>query len=91
MWKSKVGIAFSMSKKLGYSPATVSSGEEAAENLKNNKADLLVLDMIMDPGIDGLEIYKQSLELDSGKKALITSGFSETDLVEEAQGSGAGK
>jgi hypothetical protein len=41
--------------KLGYSVASVSSGEEAVEYMKDNSADLLVLDMIMDPGIDGLD------------------------------------
>ncbi len=40
---------------LGYSVTTVSSGEEAVDYLKDNSADLLLLDMIMDPGIDGLE------------------------------------
>jgi K+-sensing histidine kinase KdpD len=56
-----------------------------------DSADLLVLDMIMDPGIDGLETYKQILELHPGQKAIIASGFSETDHVKEAQRLGAGK
>jgi two-component system cell cycle sensor histidine kinase/response regulator CckA len=69
----------------------VTSGEEAIDYLKINSTDLLVLDMIMDPGIDGLETYKKILELHPGQKAIIASGFSETDMVKDAQRLGAGK
>jgi len=78
-------------KKLDYSVTSVSSGEEAVDYIKGNSADLLILDMIMDPGIDGLETYKRILELHPGQKAIIASGFSETDRVKEAQRLGAGK
>ena len=84
-------IASGILKKLGYSVTTVSSGEEAVDYMKGNSADLLVLDMIMDPGIDGLETYKRILELHPVQKAIIASGFSETDRVKEAQRLGAGK
>jgi DNA-binding NarL/FixJ family response regulator len=47
--------------------------------------------MIMDPGIDGLETYKQILKLHSNQKAIIASGFSETDRVKESQKLGAGE
>lgn len=46
--------------------------------------------MIMDPGIDGLETYKRILELHPRQKAIIVSGFSETDRIREAQQLGAG-
>ena len=45
--------------------------------------------MIMDPGIDGLETYKEILKLNTKQKAIIASGFSETDKVKEAQRLGA--
>ncbi len=84
-------IASGMLAKLKYSVAAVSSGEEAVEYMRNNSADLLVLDMIMDPGIDGLETYKRIIELHPGQKVIIASGFSETDRVSEAQQLGAGE
>jgi len=84
-------IASRILKKLGYSVTSVSSGEEAVDYMKNNSADLLVLDMIMDAGIDGLETYKRILDLHPGQKAIIASGFSETDRVREAQRLGAGQ
>ena len=43
----------------------------------------------MEPGIDGLETYKRILQKHPGQKALIVSGFSETDSVKEAQSLGA--
>ena len=87
--KEQREIASGMLKRLGYSVTSVSSGEEAIDYLKSNSADLLVLDMIMDPGIDGLDTYRQILKLHSGQKAIITSGYSETERVKEAQRLGA--
>jgi len=76
---------------LGYKSTSVSSGEEAVEYLKNNAVDLILLDMIMDPGINGHETYKQIIQIHPDQKALIVSGFSETDDVKETQSLGAGK
>ncbi len=59
--------------------------------MKKDSADLLILDMIMDPGIDGHDTYKKIIENHPGQKAVIASGFSETDRVKEAQKLGAGQ
>ena len=83
-------IASGMLRELGYSVVSISSGEEAVEYLRTDKVDLLLLDMIMDPGMDGLDTYKRIIELHSGQKAIIASGFSETDRVKELQNLGAG-
>ena len=83
-------IASRILKKLGYSVASALSGEEALDYMKDNSADLLVLDMIMDPGIDGLETYKRILDLHPNQKAIIASGFSATERVKEVQRIGAG-
>ena len=79
-----------MLNKLGYKVSVASSGEEAVTLLGNNGVDLVVLDMIMDPGIDGLETFKRLLTVKSDIKAIIASGFSETQRVGEAQSLGAG-
>ncbi len=89
--KQQREIASTILKELGYSVATVSSGEKAVEYLSNNSVDLLVLDMIMEPGIDGLDTYKQILKLHSRQKAIITSGFSETERVKKAHELGVGQ
>ena len=59
--------------------------------MRENSADLMVLDMIMDPGIDGLETYRRIVELHPEQKAIIASGFSETERVKETQRLGAGE
>jgi PAS domain S-box-containing protein len=84
-------LASSMLTKLGFSAKAVSSGEEAIDYLKNNFTALVLLDMIMDPGIDGLDTYRQILKLHPKQKAIIASGFSETKRAKEAQKLGAGQ
>ncbi|MFZ4437881.1 MAG: PAS domain S-box protein [Syntrophales bacterium] len=83
-------IASRLLSRLGYEVHAVSSGEEAVEYLGENRADILILDMVMKPGIDGLETYKRVLEINSKQKAILVSGFSETDRVGKAQKLGAG-
>jgi len=75
---------------LGYQVATAASGEEAIAYLRRHRIDLLVLDMIMDPGMDGLDTYQGILQINPCQKAIIVSGFSETDRVVQAQMLGAG-
>jgi len=82
-------IAERMLKELGYSVFTAAGGEEAVEFLKRNPADLVVLDMIMEPGMDGLDTYRKILEHRPGQKAVIVSGFSQTERVREARTLGA--
>ena len=88
--KGQRDLAEEMLKKLNYSVARVSSGEEAVAYLKEHKGDLLVLDMIMDPGMDGLDTYRKVLEIRPEQKAIVVSGFSESERVKAAQALGAG-
>ena len=88
--KGQRDLAAEMLKTLNYNVTSVSSGEEAVAYLEEHKADLMVLDMIMDPGMDGLDTYRSVLEIHPSQKAIIVSGFSETDRVNAAQSLGAG-
>jgi len=83
-------VASEMLKQLGYRVFSVSSGEEAVAYLKEHEADLLLPDMIMDPGMDGLETYRKIIEIHPGQRVVITSGFSETERVKKAQRLGVG-
>lgn len=76
---------------LGYKAKAVNSGEEAVEYLKENTVDLVLLDMIMDPGISDRQTYEQIIKIHPNQKAIIVSGFAETDEVKEAQKLGAGQ
>lgn len=84
-------ISGRMLEKLGYNVHAVSSGEEALEYLKDNSADLVVLDMIMDSGINGRETYERIKKINPSQKAVIVSGFAETDDVRATQKLGAGQ
>jgi PAS domain S-box-containing protein len=88
--KGQRELAAAMLKKLNYHVASVAGGEEAVAYLKGHEADLLVLDMIMDPGMDGLDTYRKALEIRPKQKAIIVSGFSESERVTAAQALGAG-
>ena len=77
-------IATAMLTKLGYRADAVCSGEAAVYHVSRHPVDLLLLDMIMDPGIDGLEAYKRILKTRPGQKAVIASGYAETARIQEA-------
>jgi CheY-like chemotaxis protein len=88
--KEQRELAVNMLERLGYRVEAVSQGEEAIEYLKNKKADLVVLDMIMEPGINGFETYRRILGINPKQKAIIVSGFSETGRVKKTLELGAG-
>jgi PAS domain S-box-containing protein len=88
--KEQRDLATEMLNKLNYLVASVASGEEAVMHVKDHPYDLIVLDMIMDPGMDGLDTYKSILEIFPKQKAIIVSGFSESERVRAAQALGAG-
>ncbi len=83
-------IARRILEKLGYDVTCCSSGETAVAYLKDHSVDLMVLDMIMDPGMDGLDTYREILRFKPGIKVIIASGFSESERVKAAQELGAG-
>ncbi|WP_319407488.1 ATP-binding protein [uncultured Desulfosarcina sp.] len=70
--KSQREITCQILDKLGYSTDSVSSGEAAIEYVrKHGGVDLLLLDMVMDPGINGRETYDQIKEIHPDQKAII--------------------
>jgi CheY-like chemotaxis protein len=83
-------LAAEMLRNLNYRVESVSSGEEAIAYVKEHPVDLMILDMIMDPGMDGLDTYRSVLEIRPKQKVIIVSGFSETERVSTAQALGAG-
>ncbi len=89
--ENQLEICHKMLDILCYQAKTVSSGEEAVEYLKENTVDLIILDMIMDRGINGRETYERIIRIHPHQKAIIVSGFAETEEVKEAQKLGAGQ
>ena len=84
-------ISCNMLNILGYNAQAVSSGEEAIEYLRNHTVELLFLDMIMAPGINGRETYEKILKIRPNQKAVVVSGFTETEEVKAVQKLGAGQ
>jgi CheY-like chemotaxis protein len=86
-------IAADILQRLGYRATTAASGEEALAYLER-QADggvaAVVLDMIMDPGMDGLDTYRHINRIRPGIKAMIASGFAETERVKAALQAGVG-
>jgi DNA-binding NtrC family response regulator len=80
-----------MLTRMGYEVKSVGSGGEALNYLRENQVDLVVLDMLMHPGLSGLETFQQILLIHPGQKALNVSGFSENGDVVAAQKLGAGQ
>lgn len=82
-------IASQMLRELGYKTSAVSSGEEAIEFVQKTPVDLLLIDMLMDPGINGRVTFEKILTSYPDCKALIVSGYSEDDEVQKALNLGA--
>jgi signal transduction histidine kinase/CheY-like chemotaxis protein len=75
---------------LGYKAIALPNGETAVRYLQKNSVDLVVLDMIMDPGMDGLDTYREIVKLNPTQKAIIATGYCVTERVKEAQKLGTG-
>jgi signal transduction histidine kinase/CheY-like chemotaxis protein len=75
---------------LGYTVEAAASGEAAIEWLRVNHADLLVLDMIMPGGMDGADTFRHARELRPDQRAIVLSGYAESERVREALDQGAG-
>ena len=88
---TQLEISGKMLATLGYNVETAASGEAAIEYVKEHSVDLIVLDMIMEPGMSGKEAYAQILKIHPDQKAVVVSGFAETDDVADALRLGAGK
>jgi len=82
-------LAAAMLSSLGYEVEVAASGEQAVAYCQAQPVDLVLLDMMMEPGINGLETYRQILAFSPNQKAIVVSGYAETDDVTAVQGMGA--
>ena len=83
--ESQRDIACKILKILNYEPVSVESGEKALEYLVNHPTQLIILDMLMDPGINGLTTYKRILQQYPEQKAIIVSGYAEKELIQKSK------
>ena len=71
-------------ERLAYRVRTAASGHEAIALMREEGFDLVILDMIMEPGMGGLETYEAILRRWPGQKAIIASGYAETEDIHRA-------
>ncbi len=84
-------IAIRMLTRLGYDVKAAESGEAAIAKFKNNyRPDIVMLDMMLGAGLDGLETYRAILKFSPGQRAIISSGYSESSRVKKARRLGVG-
>ena len=81
-------IARATLQQLGYSVHTVDSGEQAIESIRSGTFDLLILDMVFETGMNGVDTFAAIKEIEPTQKALVTSGF--FDPVEQQRISSLG-
>ena len=89
--KNQREIACALLTQLGYKAESAADGEEAVQYLEKAAVDLLVLDMIMPGGMSGRETYDRVVKIHPKQKAIIASGYAETEDVKEMQKAGAGE
>jgi signal transduction histidine kinase/ActR/RegA family two-component response regulator len=81
-------IASAILKRFNYSVTVMGRGEDAVEWLKGNHADLLLMDMEMEPGWDGRQTYEAILEFKPDQQVVIASGFSEGEKIKKIKSMG---
>ena len=81
-------VASRLLGKLGYRTQSALSGEEAVAAARKQHFDLLLLDVVM-PGMDGPDTYEAVLEINPQQKAILVSGYSESERVRRARELGA--
>ncbi|MGD9365947.1 MAG: response regulator [Desulfobacteraceae bacterium] len=82
-------IAAQILEGLNYRVDLVESGEQALEFIKKQSVDLVLIDMLMEPGMNGRQTYEEIVRLRPGQKAIIVSGFSESYDIKVALKLGA--
>ncbi|MEN8141269.1 MAG: response regulator [Thermodesulfobacteriota bacterium] len=83
-------IAAQILQALGYTVDSVCSGELAIKFVIEQPVDLLVIDMLMEPGMNGRQTFAEIRAINPEQRAIIASGYSDSDDVKEALRLGAG-
>jgi PAS domain S-box-containing protein len=79
-------IASELLKELGFTAVLAGSGAEAIEIFKvNRELRAVILDLTM-PGMDGEECFRELRRIDPEVKVIMSSGFSEQDVVQKFAG-----
>jgi len=83
--ESQCATTRALLENIGYRAVTVNSGEDALDICKKTHMDLVILDMILEDGMNGRETYEQLLKINPLQKAIVVSGFSENEEMTKIQ------
>ncbi len=86
---SQRDIAVQILTELGYQAKSVNAGDSAIAFVREHPVDLLVLDMMMEPGLDGCQTYTEILEIHPEQKAVVVSGYAKSERVQKTLDLGA--
>jgi CheY-like chemotaxis protein len=84
-------LASLMLKRLNYTVATAAGGKEAVAYIQDNQVDIVLLDMIMSPDMDGLDTFVALRSCAPDVRVILVSGYSENSRVQKALALGAGR
>lgn len=83
--KTQIRILGTLLKTLNYDVAAANSGEEAIGILKTGKEfDLIILDVLMPPGMNGCDTFREIKKINPEQKAIIASGYIDSSKVKSA-------
>ncbi|MFH1968754.1 MAG: ATP-binding protein [Verrucomicrobiota bacterium] len=93
--KLQIEVMTRLLQAMGYTVEKAHSGEEALRLFATHKEkgrfpQLVILDMVMDKGMDGARIYQELKVINPKQKAIIVSGYAESPRVILAQTLGIG-
>ena len=72
----------------GFSVVSAFSGEEALARLKEDSADVILLDILL-PGLSGIEVLKRAKNLNPRAQIVMVTSLDQDDLREQARRYGA--
>ena len=80
-------VSTSMLQNLGYEVEVASSGQEGVEKFRRsysggNAFEVILMDMTMPGGLDGVEASKEILNIDIKAKIISSSGYNTDDSLE---------
>ena len=75
--------------KIGYEVQEAANGEEAVEKIKSAKPDIVLLDMRMGPGMNGIDTLRQILKLYPKLGVVMATGEANDEMVHKAMELGA--
>gem|GEM_PF-3872871 len=78
-------IAVEMLNALGYLAQAVENGEAAVEHVHKNAVDVILLDMNLGLGMNGLETFRRIRLINPDQKAVLATGYADNDIVFTAQ------